>query len=105
VNTYQRDQWSALADPSRRAIFEALADHPLAVGELAARFPISRPAVSQHLKILRGAGLAQSQRHGNRVLYRVDVNGVNALRAYLDQFWKRALAGYKNAVEQQGEIE
>jgi DNA-binding transcriptional ArsR family regulator len=100
VNTYQVDSWTALGDPTRRAIFEALADHPRAVGELADELPVTRPAVSQHLKVLATAGLVVGRRAGNRRIYRIDMNGVGALRTYLDQFWTKALAGYKAAVEQ-----
>lgn len=102
MNTYQVDAWSALADPSRRAIFETLADCPHAVGEIALKLPISRPAVSQHLRALQAAGLVLGHRAGNRRIYRIDVNGVNALRVYLDRFWKKALAAYKTAVEAEG---
>jgi DNA-binding transcriptional ArsR family regulator len=103
VQTYRVDGWTALGDPTRRAIFEALADHPRAVGELAGNLPVSRPAVSQHLKVLMDAGLVVGHRAGNRRIYRIDVNGVSALRTYLDQFWTRALTAYKVAVEQRGE--
>jgi DNA-binding transcriptional ArsR family regulator len=90
----------ALGDPTRRAIFEALADHPCAVGELAGELPVSRPAVSQHLKVLKDAGLVVDRRAGNRRIYQIDFDGIGALRAYLDEFWSRALAAYKEAVEQ-----
>jgi DNA-binding transcriptional ArsR family regulator len=100
VKTYQADGWTALGDPTRRAIFERLADRPRAVGELASELPVSRPAVSQHLKVLKDAGLLIDQRAGTRRIYRLDPDGVGALRAYLDQFWNSALAAYKQAVEQ-----
>jgi DNA-binding transcriptional ArsR family regulator len=100
VRTYQTDGLTALADPTRRAIFERLADHPFAVGELASELPVSRPAVSQHLKVLKDARLVVDRRAGTRRIYRLDPDGVAALRAYLDQFWSRALAAYKVAVEQ-----
>jgi DNA-binding transcriptional ArsR family regulator len=103
VKTYQAQAWGALGDPTRRAIFERLADHPRAVGELAGELPVSRPAVSQHLKVLKEAGLVVDRRAGNRRIYHLDPNGVGALRAYLDQFWSKALAAYKEAVEQTGE--
>jgi DNA-binding transcriptional ArsR family regulator len=93
--------FSALADPTRRAIFERLAAAgPKAVGELAQGLPVSRPAVSQHLRVLKEAGLVTDQRDGNRSMYRVNPDGVGALRAYLDQFWKRGLAAFKHAAEQ-----
>jgi DNA-binding transcriptional ArsR family regulator len=101
VQTYRVDGWTALADPTRRAIFERLADRPRAVGELAGELPVSRPAVSQHLKVLKDARLVVDQRAGTRRIYRVDPDGLVALRAYLDHFWDQALAGFKTAVEQQ----
>jgi DNA-binding transcriptional ArsR family regulator len=99
VQTYRVDGWTALGDPTRREIFERLADHPRAVGELANELPVSRPAVSQHLKVLKDARLVVDRRSGNRRIYQLDPDGVGALRAYLDQFWTRALAAYKEAVE------
>jgi DNA-binding transcriptional ArsR family regulator len=100
VQTYQVDGWAALGDPTRRAIFERLADRPRAVGELAGELPVSRPAVSQHLKVLKDARLVIDRRAGTRRIYQLDPDGVGALRAYLDQFWGQALAAYKEAVEQ-----
>jgi DNA-binding transcriptional ArsR family regulator len=97
------DGLAALGDPTRRAIFERLADHPRAVGELASELPVSRPAVSQHLKVLKDAGLVIDRRAGNRRIYQLDPDGISELRAYLDQFWSSALAAYKAAVEQQEE--
>ena len=99
--TYQADGWTALGDPTRRAIFERLADHPRAVGELASELPVSRPAVSQHLKVLKHARLVTDQRAGTRRVYQVDPDGLRALRGYLDHFWDQALAGFKTTVEQQ----
>jgi DNA-binding transcriptional ArsR family regulator len=90
---------SALGDPTRRAIFERLSERPRAVGELAREFPVSRPAVSQHLKVLKDAGLVIDRPAGNRRIYQLDPDGVGALRAYLDQFWNRALAAFQAAVE------
>ena len=101
--TYRPDEWAALGDPTRRAIFERLADRPRAVGELARELPVSRPAVSQHLKVLKDAGLVVDQSAGNRRIYRLDLNGVGALRDELDRFWNRALRGYKAVVEQREE--
>ena len=89
-----------MGDPTRRAIFERLAEHPRAVGELASALPVSRPAVSQHLKVLKAAGLVLDRPAGTRRIYQLDPEGVGALRAYLDQFWNQALAAYKTAVEQ-----
>jgi DNA-binding transcriptional ArsR family regulator len=94
---------TALGDPTRRAIFERLADRPRSVGELASELPVSRPAVSQHLKVLKDAGLVVDRRAGTRRIYELDPNGVGALRGYLDQFWNKALAAYKAAVEQRPE--
>jgi DNA-binding transcriptional ArsR family regulator len=90
---------TALGDPTRRAIFERLAERPRAVGELARELPVSRPAVSQHLKVLKDAGLVIDRPAGARRIYQLDPDGVGDLRAYLDQFWTRALAAYKTAVE------
>jgi DNA-binding transcriptional ArsR family regulator len=100
VLTYQVDGWTALGDPTRRAIFERLADRPQAVGELARELPVSRPAVSQHLKVLKNARLVVDRRDGNRRIYRVDPDGVGALRSELERFWNKALAAYKTVVEQ-----
>jgi DNA-binding transcriptional ArsR family regulator len=91
---------TALSDPTRRAIFERLAAEPRAVGELARGLPVSRPAVSQHLKVLKDAGLVFDRPAGTRRIYQVDPAGLGALRAYLDQFWSTALAAYKATVEQ-----
>jgi DNA-binding transcriptional ArsR family regulator len=101
VVTYRSDGWAALGDPTRRAIFECLADRPRAVGELASELPISRPAVSQHLKVLKDARLVTDERAGTRRIYQVDPDGLRAMRGYLDHFWDQALAGFKTAVEQQ----
>jgi DNA-binding transcriptional ArsR family regulator len=92
---------TALADPRRRAIFERLAERPRAVGELARDLPISRPAVSQHLKVLKDARLVADRPVGTRRIYQVDPDGLAALRGYLDHFWDQALAGFKTTVEQQ----
>jgi DNA-binding transcriptional ArsR family regulator len=100
VVTYQADGWAALGDPTRRAIFERLADRPRAVGELASTVPVSRPAVSQHLKVLKEAGLVTDRAVGNRRIYQVDPDGLSALRDQLDGFWSKALATYKQLVEQ-----
>ena len=97
---YQTDGLSALGDPTRRAIFERLAEEPSAVGELARELPVSRPAVSQHLKVLKDAGLVTDRAAGTRRIYQLDPAGIGALRAYLDQFWTKALTAYKAAVEQ-----
>ena len=102
MSAYQ-EALGALADPTRRAIFERLAERPRAVGELAAELPVSRPAVSQHLKVLKGAGLVADRAVGTRRIYQLDPDGVGALRGYLDRFWNQALAAFKTAVEQEDE--
>ena len=101
--TYQADAWTALGDPTRRAIFERLAERPRAVGELAGGFPVSRPAVSQHLRVLKDARLVVDRPAGNRRIYQVDPTGLGALRADLERFWGQALANYKAVVEQRTE--
>lgn len=90
---------ATLGDSTRRAIFERLADRASAVGELADELPVSRPAVSQHLKVLKNAGLVIDRPQGTRRIYQVDPDGVAALRAYLDQFWNRSLAAFKAVAE------
>jgi DNA-binding transcriptional ArsR family regulator len=96
VTTYQNG-FSALADPTRREIFERLARRPRPVGELAEGLPVSRPAVSQHLKVLSDAGLVVATRDGNRRLYRVDPAALDGMRSYLDRFWTDALAAFEQA--------
>ena len=98
--TYESSGLGALGDATRRAIFEHLAERPRAVGELAAELPVSRPAVSQHLKVLKDAGLVMSRSVGTQRIYRVDPAGLDEVRAYFDQFWQRALVAYKAAVEE-----
>ena len=101
--TYRADAWTALGDPTRRAIFERVAERPRAVGELAGELPVSRPAVSQHLKVLKDAGLVLDRPVGNRRIYQLDPAGLEALRSQLDRFWTKALANYKAAAEQPAE--
>jgi len=100
VETDATSGWTALGDPTRRAIFEWLVDRPRAVGELAALVPVSRPAVSQHLKVLKRAGLVADRQRGRQRIYHADQEGLAALRADLDRFWNRTLAAYKTVVEQ-----
>ena len=100
---YRYEAFAALADPTRRAIFERLAERPCPVGELADDLPVSRPAVSQHLKVLKAAELVTDRAVGTRRIYQLDPTGVGALRAYLDQFWNRSLAAFKQAAEQRDE--
>ncbi|HEY3013620.1 MAG TPA: metalloregulator ArsR/SmtB family transcription factor [Nocardioides sp.] len=95
-----RDGWSALGDRSRRAIVQCLAERPRAVGELAEVLPISRPAVSQHLKVLKDAGVVTEHAEGTRRIYRINPAGVVALRDQLDTFWDRALSGYSTVAEE-----
>jgi DNA-binding transcriptional ArsR family regulator len=102
---YRVELWTALGDPTRLAIMERLVERPRAVVELAEALPVSRPAVSQHLKILKLAGLVIDQPVGNRRIYRVDPQGLAELRADIDRFWEKTLAAYKVAVEQSSEEE
>jgi DNA-binding transcriptional ArsR family regulator len=101
VKTYAHPL-DALGDPTRRHVFELLAGGPRSVGELAAELPVSRPAVSQHLRVLESAGLVTHRREGTRHLYELDRPGVVALRAWLDGFWNEALARFKAAAEAKG---
>jgi DNA-binding transcriptional ArsR family regulator len=91
---------TALADPTRRAIFERLASSPSAVGDLARDLPVSRPAVSQHLKVLKAAGLVTDQAAGTRRVYSVDATGIADIRAYFEQFWQQSLARFSAAASQ-----
>ena len=90
---------SALADPTRRAVFEKLRDGPRPVGEIAEGLPVTRPAVSQHLKVLKDAGLVTDRSVGTRRIYYIDPKGLGAMRAWLDQFWDSALAAFAAEVE------
>ena len=100
TNLKLKQQIQALGDPTRFAIFERLERGPLAVVQIAKGLPVSRPAVSQHLKVLKGVGLIRDQKAGNRRLYRIDPEGVAGLRDYFQQFWGEALASFKQAVEE-----
>jgi len=93
------NQFAALADPTRAAIVERLARCPMAVGELAALLPVTRPAVSQHLKVLKEAQLVRDEAKGTRRIYSIDPAGLGALRAWLDRFWDQSLAAYAAAAE------
>ena len=97
--TAYRDGWNALGDPTRQAIVAFLADRPSAVGELAKELPVSRPAVSQHLKVLKEAGLVVERTAGTRRIYRLNPEGVAALRDQLDTFWNRALKAYSDVAD------
>jgi DNA-binding transcriptional ArsR family regulator len=100
VNTYQDVQLDALGDPTRRAILARLVDGPLAVGELAKDFPISRPAISQHLRVLKRAHLVFDEPSGTQRLYQLNPDAFDSLRAHFDQFWTLALKAFKNKVEE-----
>ena len=93
---------AALADPTRRAVFERLRAGPRPVGDIARDLPVSRPAVSQHLRVLKDAGLVTERRDGTRRLYRIDPDGLAAIRDYFDDFWNEALAAFKAAAESEG---
>jgi DNA-binding transcriptional ArsR family regulator len=97
------DTLSALADPTRRSVFERLAGGPRSVAELALGFSVSRPAVSQHLRVLKDAGLVLDSREGTRRVYEINPDGLSALREYLDGFWGDALASFKAAAESETE--
>jgi DNA-binding transcriptional ArsR family regulator len=103
VFAYAITPWAALGDQTRRTIFERLVEGPRAVGELASGLPVSRPAVSQHLKVLKSAGLVQDRQAGRHRIYEVDPAGLAALRGELEQFWSKTLATYKTTVEQRPE--
>jgi DNA-binding transcriptional ArsR family regulator len=96
---------TALADPTRRSIFERLRHGPRAVGQLAAGLPVSRPAVSQHLRVLKEAGLVTERRDGTRRLYRIEPAGLEELREYFERFWDEALEAFKEAAEREEEEE
>ena len=101
MNTYQEQQLDALGDPTRRAILARLMDGALPVGELARDFPVSRPAISQHLKILKQAKLVTDRAAGNRRLYQLNPEGFDSLREYFEQFWGEALQAFRRKVETQ----
>ena len=98
--TYEDAGWVALSDPSRRSIVMLLAEAERAVGELAAQLPISQPAVSQHLKVLKDVGLVTDRAEGTRRIYRLDEAGVAALRDQLDTFWNRTMSGFETLMEE-----
>ena len=100
MKTYGR-AFDALGDPTRRAILEQLVRGPLTVGELASKVPVSRPAVSQHLRVLKDARLVRDRQSGTRRIYQISPDGIAKMQAYLNSFWERALMNLKNAAEQQ----
>ena len=93
--------FAALADPTRRAIYEKLADEPQSVGSLASQLPVSRPAVSQHLKALKDAGLVEDRAEGTSRIYCIDPNGLGPIRRWLDEQWDKSLANFKRLAEQE----
>jgi DNA-binding transcriptional ArsR family regulator len=99
VATYGSDGVAALGDATRRAIFESLARGPKSVGQLAAELPVSRPAVSQHLRVLKDAGLVTDRADGTRRIYQIRAHGVQAIHAYLDQMWSQAMAAFQTEAE------
>ena len=102
---YGNAAFAALADPMRRRVFERLGGGPMAVGQIAETLPVSRPAVSQHLKVLKEAGLVCDRQDGARRIYAIDPEGLGAMRAWLDQFWDRALAAFQAEVERPADEE
>ncbi len=100
VITYAVDPWVALGDPTRRAVFARVAQRPRPVGEIARELPVSRPAVSQHLRILKDAGLVRDRRDGTRRIYAVRRDGLASMRVQLEQFWNDALTNFKALVDQ-----
>ncbi len=100
MEPYRGDPWTALGDPTRKAIFECLLERPRAVVEIAEELPVSRPAVSQHLRVLKDAGLVIDQPAGTRRIYRVEPDGLEGLRTELERFWGQALVAFKTAVDQ-----
>jgi DNA-binding transcriptional ArsR family regulator len=99
VDTYHQIKLDALGDGTRRAILSRLLNGPMPVGELARDLPVSRPAISQHLRILKQANLVMDQAAGTRRLYRLNPEGFESLRAYFDQFWTQALVAFKQKAE------
>ena len=100
MNTYQESQLHALGDATRQAILERLLEGPLPVGKLAESFPVSRPAISQHLRVLERAKLVTHRRAGTQRVYQLNPEGFDSLREYFDHFWTQALAGFKKKVEE-----
>lgn len=103
METYGIAALGVLGDPTRRAIFECLARSPKAVGQIATELPVSRPAVSQHLKVLKDAGLVADHAEGTRRIYRINPDGISSIRAYLDRMWSEALEGFRQAAQQAAE--
>src|ERR1700719_3199604 len=95
------ERFAALSDPTRREIFERLTKKAMAVAEIADALPVSRPAVSQHLKVLKDAGLVTMRTEGTRNVYQIDFRAIASMRDYLDRFWNKALAAFKDAVEKE----
>ncbi|MDB5456529.1 MAG: transcriptional regulator [Caulobacter sp.] len=102
---YGSSAFAALADPTRRSVFERLAAGPASVGDIAAALPVSRPAVSQHLKVLKTAGLVEDRAEGTRRVYRIDPRGIGAMRDWLDRHWAAALDAFQDYADQQSDQE
>ena len=102
MDTYGNDGLGLLGDPTRRGIFELLARRPSSVGELARQLPVSRPAVSQHLRVLKDGSLVVSRAEGTRRVYQLNPDGVSALRAYLDRVWGEALTAFQKVADDPG---
>jgi DNA-binding transcriptional ArsR family regulator len=100
VTAYQSRQLDALGDATRRAILDRLLKGPVSVGKLSSSFPISRPAISQHLRILKDAHLVSDTTHGTRRIYQLNPEGFDSLRAYFDQFWTRAITAFQKKAEE-----
>jgi DNA-binding transcriptional ArsR family regulator len=103
VDSYQGLQLDALGDPTRRAILERLLNGPLSVQKIADEFPVSRPAISQHLRILKAANLVMDRPQGNRRVYQIHPEGFETLREYFEQFWRLALDAFKKKVEEEND--
>ena len=95
--------FAALADPTRRLVFERIAEQPRSVGALAAQLPVSRPAVSQHLKVLKDAGLVTDEARGTSRIYHIDPQGLGPIRRWLDEQWERSLQNFKRLAEQEND--
>lgn len=100
MNAYQEQQLDALGDATRRAILDRLLNGPVSVGRLSEGFPVSRPAISQHLKVLKDAGLVADATQGTRRIYRLNPAGFDSLRDYFDKFWTSALDAFKKKAEE-----
>ncbi|MFT3710943.1 MAG: metalloregulator ArsR/SmtB family transcription factor [Archangium sp.] len=105
ANVSVSDAFVALGDPTRRAIFERVANRPQSVGSITKRMDVSRPAVSQHLKVLKDAGLVTDRQDGTKRIYALDLRGLSTMRGYLDKFWDKALTAFQLALEEEEDDE